>query len=67
MRVVKVGNLRHFCECPECKSILEYDDNDITIEREYDHVLKLEIWKSFIRCPLCKTKIKITEKAYEEF
>ena len=66
MRVVKIGNLRYFCECPGCNSILEYEENDITIEKEYNSVLGLEIWKSFIRCPLCKTVIKIEEKAYED-
>lgn len=53
MKVIKYGKVIRTTECPECYSVLEYDDADIiSAERRPDGAQK-------IKCPVCKHIFKI--------
>ena len=63
IEVIQRGNLKYKerTTCDFCNSVLEFDASDISQTMDYDHVMHLEIWKSFIKCPVCNRYTKARE------
>ena len=65
IEVIKKGNNKNKITCPNCKSLLEYGSEDAYIKEEYDYLLRLEIHKHYIICPVCHKHIKVKEMNYD--
>ena len=53
MRVIK-DNSKKIIRCTKCKSILEYDNNDIYSERRING-------RQYVICPICNTELDIKD------
>ena len=49
--------------CYKCYSLLEYDKTDIIEEDYKDSFLQITFVTKYIKCPVCGTKLIISEKA----
>ena len=68
IEVIKRGDYdpKERVTCHRCKSILEFSTSDMLSNTEYDHVMKLQICRSYIICPICHETIKVgVERAYD--
>lgn len=63
IEVIQKGNLngKERTTCSFCGSILEFTASDISQTMDYDHVMHLEIWKSYVKCPICRRHTKARE------
>ena len=61
--IQKEDEHRRRVKCPDCDSILEYDYKDTEHTWHCDYVLKLDIHKLYISCPVCKSRLKVREWA----
>lgn len=49
--------------CHKCYSLLEYDKTDIIEDANKDSFLQVIFVTKYIKCPVCGTKLVISEKA----
>lgn len=61
--VIQKGNLngKERTTCSHCGSILEFTSSNVSQTMDYDHVMHLEIWHSYVKCPVCNKYTKARE------
>jgi uncharacterized protein YbaR (Trm112 family) len=61
MKILKHGNAYKETECPNCKALLAYTDNDVKETDCSEEVLFTwhHIFRQYIICPECKKEINL--------
>lgn len=60
IEVIQKGDLngKERTTCNFCGSVLEFTSSDVSQTMDYDHVMHLEIWKTYVKCPVCNRYTK---------
>ena len=65
IEVIEYNDLKKRITCTDCGSVLEYNSGDEYVVKEYDHVIRYEVHKHYIICPVCHKHNKTKEIAYD--
>lgn len=63
MRILYPGERKG--QCPKCKTIFAYTEEDIDTEFNPDYVRLCVLEKKYIKCPQCKAKLLEDTKIVE--
>ena len=55
-----INGAKKYIQCKACYANLEYELEDIKRDEEDDNVLHMTIITTYIQCPLCGEKVKIS-------